>query len=201
MPPENLHRVPEKLSNDRAVFTEPLAAAFQISRQIDISSHRKSVVVGDGRLAFLVAQVLQLLGTEVMVVGKHATKLAAFERLGLPTIELGSGNTSRDYSLAVDCTGSITGIPTALAFLKPRGTLVLKTTVGDPHGPCLAQIVIDEIMLVGSRCGPFDLALNALGRGEIETESLITARYPVEEAVQALKAAAEPDHRKVLLDF
>ncbi len=200
MPESNLHVVPDALTNDVAVFTEPLAAAFQIPRQIDISQHRTAAVLGDGRLGFLVAQVLRFNRCDVTVIGKHARKLENFEAAGFTTKHI-SETESRRHSLVVDCTGSITGVPSALRFLCPCGTLVLKTTISGKRGPPLAQVVIDEITVVGSRCGPFDIALGALERQEIQVESMITGRFPLEQAETAFRAAASDDHQKVLFDI
>ena len=200
VPQENLHVVPDSIPNDVAVFTEPLAAACQIPTQVDMSRHPTAVVVGDGRLAYLVAQVLRCEGAEVTVVGKHELKLQAFESQGFQVEQVTDGDVPRNHSLAVDCSGSITGIPTALRWLQPRGTLVLKTTISGDHGPGLAPIVIDEITVIGSRCGPFPAALRALQAGRIDVTSLITSRYPLEDGETALRAAASSSQRKVLLD-
>ncbi len=178
-----------------------LAAAFEIPAQLDLSRFAKAVVIGDGRLAYLIAQVLRLHQCDVTVVGKHAEKLEHFRNAGLLTRQHRESDPARDFPLAVDCTGSPTGVPTAMRYLQPRGTLVLKTTHAGEHGPKLAPIVIDEITLVGSRCGPFDVALRALEQGQIEVASMITARYPIEDAVSAIEAASQMDHRKVLLEI
>ncbi len=200
VPEENLHVVPASISNDAAVFTEPLAAACQIAKQVDLSQHPAAVVIGDGRLAYLVAQVLRLGGCDVTVVGKHENKLQLFQSQGFEIRHVDSEAT-REHTLAVDCCGSLTGIPTALRWLRPRGTLVLKTTVTGNVGPPLAPLVIDEITVVGSRCGPFPAALQVLREGHLDVTSLITARYALEDAEDALRAAASPAHRKVLLDI
>ncbi len=198
LPEANLHRVPDQVSDDHAVFTEPLAAAFQIPAQIDLSSHRRVAVVGDGRLGYLCAQVLKLFGCDVSVIGKHNSKLQRFANVGIKTFHRDEQPSQRTMSLVVDCTGSAQGIHTAMQWLKPRGIYVLKTTVGDPHGPNLAPIVIDEITVIGSRCGPFVPALQALKDDMIEVASLITARYPLADALHAFTAAASGQHSKVL---
>ncbi len=201
VPENNLHPVPDSLPDEVAVFTEPVAAAFQISQQVDLSRHERAVVVGDGRLGYLIAQVLRDAGCGVTVVGKHAHKLQAFQQLGADTQLVSDQAPSRTFTLAVDCSASNSGIQTALRYLQPRGILVLKTTIAADTGPALAALVIDEITVVGSRCGPFDVALEALAAGRIEVTSLITARYPIEQAEQAFVAAASPTHRKVLLNL
>lgn len=201
VPEHCLHIVPDNLSDDEAVFTEPLAAAFQIPAQLDLKRFGQTLVLGDGRLGNLCGQVLHAAGCHVTVVGKHAAKLAVLDELGVPTVLLQDVVFAREADLVVDCTGSPGGLPTACRLVKPRGTIVLKTTVAGDTGPPLAPIVIDEITLVGSRCGPFDRALHALLRREVHVTPLISARFPLEEAAQALKAAQTPPHLKVLLDI
>ena len=201
VPHENLHRVPESLADDVAVFTEPVAAAFQIAKQLDLTEHSRAAVVGDGRLGYLVAQVLCLYGCEVTVIGKYEQKLDRFAQLGMKTAMVTDEQSPRNCTLAVDCSGSPTGITTAVRWLRPNGILVLKTTTSDQSGPNLASIVIDEITVVGSRCGPFDRALQALDAGEIEVQSLITGRFAIEQAIEAFAAAASSEHRKVLIDI
>ncbi len=202
VPEENLHVLPDSVSNDQAVFVEPLAAAFQIQKQLRLDQFENAVVIGDGRLAFLIAQVLEQNNLCVMVVGKHKEKLARFSEKGMRVACLHSLNTvKRNYDLAVDCCGSETGIPTALRFLRPRGTLVLKTTIAGDRYPNLAGIVIDEINVVGSRCGPFDLAIDALANRSVEVESLITDRFSIRDGVEALQTAALPGKGKVIIEI
>ncbi|MEM7456965.1 MAG: alcohol dehydrogenase catalytic domain-containing protein [Planctomycetota bacterium] len=196
VPQENLLVVPESVPDEIAVFVEPLAAAYQIIEQVPFENIESAAVIGDGRLGYLIAQVLAMLDIELLVVGKHDSNLRRFRQLGIETTTLDAAAVRR-FDLAVDCTGSPTGIPTAMNYLRPRGTLVLKTTVADPEGPNLASLVIDEITVVGSRCGPFDVALAALHAGEVEVESLITGRIGLEEAVNAL---THPGHGKVLIE-
>ncbi|MBI3862227.1 MAG: alcohol dehydrogenase catalytic domain-containing protein [Planctomycetia bacterium] len=193
LPQTNLHPVPDEISTRSAVFTEPLAAAFQIPAQVPLRSGQKVVVLGDGRLGNLCAQVLAREGCSVTVVGKHARKLALLSQLGLATVPLESLSRERRADLVVDCTGSPTGLATALEIVRPRGTIVLKTTVAGPQTLSLAPVVIDEVTIVGSRCGPFPRALVALRERQIDVESLIDGVYPLEEATTALdRAHTEP---------
>lgn len=201
VPEENLHVVPINLSNDVAVFTEPLAAAFQIPAQVNLAKFRKAIVIGDGRLAFVISQVLRLHGCEILVVGKHESKLERLRQLGIPTQLLTDALRVREYDLAVDCAGSSTGIDTALQFLRPRGTLVLKTTVANTQEFAFAPLVIDEITVVGSRCGPFAPALQALANGDVVVEPLITGRYRLEQAVDAFEQAASGQQGKILFEI
>jgi threonine dehydrogenase-like Zn-dependent dehydrogenase len=189
------------VSDDEAVFVEPLAAAFQIPAQIDLRRFRNCLVLGDGRLGNLCAQVLMLHEVEVTVVGKHASKLAVLNDLGIPTRRLAELDDARRITdLVVDCTGSLSGFPTACRLVRPRGTIILKTTVAGDTGPALAPVVIDELTIVGSRCGPFDRAIEALTRREVAVQPLISARYPLTDGLAALQAAATPPNLKVLLD-
>jgi threonine dehydrogenase-like Zn-dependent dehydrogenase len=201
VPEENLHLVPEDLSDDEAVFTEPVAAALQIAAQLDLDDYPQAIVLGDGRLGNLCAQVLALHGCRTTLIGKHPEKLAILDEMGIDTALLADVTPERSADLVVDCTGSPTGLPTACGFVRPRGTIVLKTTIAGDTGPNLAPLVIDEITLVGSRCGPFDAALKALAAGDIHVTPLISARFPLSEGERALKQAAQPGQLKVLLDI
>ena len=201
LPERNLHRVPDDVSTDEAVFTEPLAAAFQICEQIRLSSSSRIVVLGDGRLGNLCAQVCLLQGCHVTVVGKHQQKLALLERRGIETVLLAERAPDRQADVVIDCTGAENGLPTALGFVKPRGTIVMKTTIAGEQAVSLAPIVIDEVTVVGSRCGPFPAALAALERQEVDVLPLVSARFPLEETVTALEQASRSSDLKVLLDL
>jgi threonine dehydrogenase-like Zn-dependent dehydrogenase len=212
IPQRNLHAVPDSISDDEAVFTEPLAAAFQIPAQVPIDHDDRVVVLGDGRLGNLCAQVLARITAHVTVVGKHPEKLALLsgpaqaghyrsdgsDRAPIATKLLADVDPSHDQDLVVDCTGSPTGLPTALSLVRPRGTIVLKTTVAGEQTMAWAPIVIDEVTIVGSRCGPFERALKALEAGEVSVLPLISSRYRLTEGVEALEHARST--LKVLLD-
>jgi threonine dehydrogenase-like Zn-dependent dehydrogenase len=200
VPQRNLHAVPDSISDDVAVFTEPVAAAFQIPSQISISRQDRVVVLGDGRLGNLCAQVLARLSSNVTVVGKHAEKLALLDGAGIATRLLADVEPDRHADIVVDCTGSPTGLPTALSLVRPRGTIVLKTTVAGEQTMALAPIVIDEVTIVGSRCGPFDRALAALAAGEVRVLPLISARYGLSDGVVAIEHARSQPVLKILLD-
>ena len=199
IPQRNLHPVPDEVATLAAVFTEPLAAAFQIPAQVRLDARQNVVVLGDGRLGNLCAQVLARIGCRVTVVGKHRRKLSLLARLGLATIELKALKKERTADVVVDCTGSPSGLPTALEIVKPRGTVVLKTTVAGMQTISLAPVVIDEVTIVGSRCGPFGKALSALRDGQIDVQSLIECVYPLEQAVAALERARTEPVLKLLL--
>lgn len=201
VPEVNLHLVPDDLSDDEAVFVEPVAAALQIPAQLDLGSFEHTIVLGDGRLGNLCAQVLMMYGCRCTLVGKHREKLELFDEMGINTALLSEVSPDRSADLVVDCTGSPSGLPTACQFVRPRGTIVMKTTVAGDSGPSLAPVVIDELTLVGSRCGPFAEALGALSRGEIHVTPLISARFPLSEAESALHVAGHSPNLKVLLDI
>lgn len=200
VPECNLHRVPDEIPTDVAVFTEPLAAAFQILEQIRVTERDRVVVLGDGRLGNLCAQVLALTGCHLAVVGKHENKLGLLESAGIETRLLDQAAPERRADVVVDCTGSESGLPTALEFVRPRGTVVLKTTVAGAHTAALAPVVIDELTVMGSRCGPFDKALRALQEGRIHVTPIVSATFSLPDAVEALRRAESADTLKVLLD-
>jgi threonine dehydrogenase-like Zn-dependent dehydrogenase len=200
VPERNLHAVPDSLPDDIAVFAEPVAAAFEIPAQIMVGPHDRVVVLGDGRLGNLCAQVLAALSRDVTVVGKHPGKLELLRAMGIATALLSQPIEERRADVVVDCTGSETGLPTALNFVRPRGTIVLKTTVAGQQRLALAPFVIDEVTLVGSRCGPFDRALAALERDEVNVRPLISARFDLSRGLEALDWARTKPVLKVLLD-
>ena len=199
VPERNLHAVPDGVDTDAAVFTEPLAAAFQILEQLTIERADRIVVLGDGRLGNLCAQVLASAADSVLVVGKHPEKLARLEALGIETRLLDDRPRDRDADIVVDCTGSASGLETALELVRPRGTIVLKTTIAGTQDISLAPVVVDEVTIVGSRCGPFDRALDALANGLVEVPSLVDDRFDLSDGVRALERAGEPGVLKVLL--
>lgn len=201
VPEVNLHEVPDSIPTDIAVFTEPVAAAFQIPAQVPIGATDRIVVLGDGRLGNLCAQVLASRSNHVLVVGKHPAKLALLADQGIDTALLTDPIDTHAADIVVDCTGSPSGVPTALRLVRPRGTIVLKTTVAGEQTLALAPFVIDEVTLVGSRCGPFDQALAGLEAGLVDVRPLLAARYDLARGVEALQRAAAPGVLKVLLDI
>jgi threonine dehydrogenase-like Zn-dependent dehydrogenase len=199
LPEANLHPVPDAVADRQAVFAEPLAAAIQIGRQVHLAPGQKVIVLGDGRLGQLVAQVLAAWKLAPLAVGKSEAKLALLASLGIATARAGDVRAAKDADVVVECTGTAAGLGAALEFVRPRGTVVLKSTVADTAGLNMVPIVIDEITVVGSRCGPMAEAVAMLARGEIRTEPLITAEYPLQRAPEAIKVAALPDSIKVLI--
>ncbi len=200
IPQTSLHLVPDSVNDDQAVLIEPLAAALQIQQQIELSKVQNAIVLGDGRLANLCAQAISQQVKDVLVVGKHELKVSRFRKLGIKTIQLTDLVCEKDFDLVVDCTGSVTGLPLALQLVRPRGTVVMKTTVAADHHVALAPIVIDEINVVGSRCGPFGLAIESLQAGQFDLSGLVTHRFALEEASKAFQVAVDPAAFKVVFD-
>lgn len=198
VPVANLHPVDDRVADEDAVFTEPLAAAFEILEQVEVEAGVDAVVLGDGKLGLLAAQVLHLAGARVLAVGRHEEKLALLRRRGIATV-LAEAWDRRRVGLVVEATGTAAGFATAMAATSPRGTLVLKSTVAAKEAVDLAPLVIDEIQVVGSRCGPFPQALAALAAQSIDVRSLITAEMPLALGREALEAAARPGAMKILL--
>jgi threonine dehydrogenase-like Zn-dependent dehydrogenase len=200
VPQRNLHLVPDSVPDDVAVFTEPVAAAFQIPAQVTVRPDDRVIVLGDGRLGNLCAQVLARLSRRVLVVGKHEEKLALLLSMGIDAARLSDPLDERSADIVVDCTGSESGLPTALKLVRPRGTIVLKTTVAGHQTMAWAPFVIDEVTLVGSRCGPFDQALLALERRLVDVQPLISDRFTLSRGIDALARAQTNPVLKVLLD-
>lgn len=200
LPVENLHAVPEAVPDDEAVFAEPLAAALEITQQVHVRPDDRVVVVGDGKLGLLCAQVLALTGCDLTAVGRHPGKLEVLARRGIRTALAGEVPVLR-ADMAVECTGSPAGFELARSLLRPRGTLVLKSTYAGSITVDLSRVVVDEITLVGSRCGPFAPALGLLARRQVDVRSLIHARYPLQDSLAAMERAVQPGVLKVLLEM
>lgn len=202
LPPENLHPVPDLLSTDAATFTEPLAAALQVQEQVSVRPSDRALVVGDGKLGQLVARTLRRTGCALLVLGRHERKLELLEAAGIDTAlaEMGNGAIRPgSFDLAVECTGNPEGFAEALAALRPRGTLIMKSTYAGALTLDAATVVVNEIELVGSRCGPFAPALRLLEDGDIDVGPLVEARYPLREGIAAFEHAARKGALKVLL--
>lgn len=194
-----LHAVPPSISDDQAVFVEPLAAALRVVEQAAPGPSERAVVLGDGRLGQLVAQVLAS-RCPVQLVGRHDTKLSIAERLGVPIVRQDDFAADGEADLVVDATGSAAGFELAMQAVRPLGRIVLKSTCAEGKPLNLAPLVVREVTVIGSRCGPFPAALQALARGEVQVEPLISRRYPLREGVAALTAARGEDVVKVLID-
>ncbi|MBQ8167850.1 alcohol dehydrogenase catalytic domain-containing protein [bacterium] len=201
MPIEVLFEVPENVPDEQAVFVEPLAAACEITEQLHIKPFEKVVILGDGKLGLITALTLNAQNIDVILVGKHQNKLDIAKAQGVETVLLQDFAIEKKYDVVVEATGSISGFETALALTKPRGTLVLKSTVAASKEFNLAPIVIDEITVLGSRCGQFGAALRLLESGKVDFSPLISATYNVDDAIEAFEKNKEKDSLKVLLKF
>ena len=198
VPIRNLFAVPDNVPDERAVFTEPLAAALKIREQVKIRPSMKTAVVGPGRLGLLVAQVLQLAGGEVTVLGRRHSSLELPAAWGMAT-GLTTDFADASFDLVVEVTGNNAGFVEALRLVRPMGTIVLKSTFADVNQLDMTKIVVSEIEVIGSRCGPFAPALRLLAECQIHTEPLIIAEYPLADGLAAFQKAAEPGLLKVLL--
>jgi alcohol dehydrogenase len=200
LPLQNLHEVPDGLPDEAAVFVEPLAAAYEILQQVAVDPDARVLVVGDGKLGLLVAMVLQQSGAAVTLAGKHEAKLAIARRLG---IAASTPDALRDngFEVVVEATGSPHGLAFSLDRVRPRGTLVLKSTFHGQPEVNTAKLVIDEIHLVGSRCGPFGPSVRALAQARVDPSPLIHAVHPLANAEAAFEQAQAPGVLKVLLDM
>lgn len=199
-PVENLHVVPEAVSDQAAVFTEPLAAALRIQEQIELRPTDRVLVLGDGKLGQLVARSLAGAGCQLVVQGRSHDRrgMALLRAAGIATAA--AGEIPPGWAdVVVECTGSPAGFGQALDLLRPEGVLVLKSTYADPGGINLSRVVVDEIRVVGSRCGPFRPALAALASGQVDPLPLIDAVYPLADGLAAMEHAAHSGVLKVLM--
>jgi threonine dehydrogenase-like Zn-dependent dehydrogenase len=200
LPFENVHPLPDAVSDDRAVFVEPLAAACEIVQQIHISPTDRVVVIGDGKLGLLCAQVLQLTGCRLTTLGRHADKLDILARRGIRTAT-SPDDVDRGADVVVEATGTPGGFATAREQVRPRGTIVLKSTYHGDLNVNLSRVVVDEVQLIGSRCGPFEPAIRLLAQRLVDVEALIQARYALDDGAAAFERAATKGTLKVMLEM
>lgn len=198
LPSNNLHLVPNGIPDQAAVFTELLAAACEILQQVHVRPTDRVVVLGDGKLGLLVAQVLALTGCDLTIVGRHKEKLEIVAARGIAT-QIGESELAGGADLVVECTGRAEGFQAARRMLRPRGTLILKSTYHGLVQADLSQVVVDEVHVVGSRCGPFPPALRLLAQGLVDVTSLIEAEYPLDKALPAFEHAGRRGALKVLV--
>jgi threonine dehydrogenase-like Zn-dependent dehydrogenase len=198
VPVVNLHEVPAGVDDETAVFTEPLAAALEIGQQVPLAGVRRAVVLGDGRLGLLVGQALAAAGLSPMLAGRTAARADLARRLSLAHV-LVEALPEHEADLVVECTGNPEGLPAALRAVRPRGTVVLKSTYRGDARVNLSAAGVDEVTLVGSRCGPFAPALDLLARGRVQVQPLVDAQRPLAEGEQAFTQAARAGTLKVLL--
>lgn len=191
LPAANLYEVPAAVSDEKAVFTEPLAAALNVVELTHVAPTARVAVVGDGKLGLLVAQVVSLIGADVAVVGHHPGRADKLARMGRPVPMLKPDDApERYYDVVVECTGAADGLEHALRCVRPRGTVVLKTTIADPYNVDLAAAVVNEVAVVGNRCGPFPPALKLLAEGLVNPTPLIEQIHPFDELAEVLARGA-----------
>ncbi|MCX6357684.1 MAG: alcohol dehydrogenase catalytic domain-containing protein [Candidatus Aureabacteria bacterium] len=198
LPDDNLHILPGKISDQAAVFAEPLAAACQACDDAGVREGEEVAILGDGRLGLLTALAFLAHGTRVTLIGTHRQKLAIAGRAGARTVVSGEAGRGGPYDAVIEATGSPDGLAQALAMVRPRGRIVMKTTVACRHALSLASLVIDEVSLVGSRCGNFNAAIALLEQGRVDPEPMISARYPLSEGEAAFSRAGDHDALKVV---
>jgi 2-desacetyl-2-hydroxyethyl bacteriochlorophyllide A dehydrogenase len=201
LPAANLFEIPEEITNTEAVLIEPLAAALQILEQVSMTGSTRILVLGDGKLGLLCAMVLNLHGGDVVLSGKHSGKMQLAAEAGVKIVHKDKLAATNDFDLVVDATGSDDGLAAAITQVCPEGTIVLKTTTAAATNLNTAPIVINEITIIGSRCGPFQKAIDLLDAGKLDVTRLITASYPVEEALAAFAHASDPNSVKIVLTF
>ena len=199
MPVNVLFEVPDNVTDEQAVFVEPLAAACEISEQLHIEPMKKVLVLGDGKLGLTTALTLNALNLDVLLVGKHQNKLDIAKAQGVKTCLLSEFKPEKIYDVVVEATGTASGFETSMALTKPRGVLVLKSTVATGKELNLAPIVIDEITVLGSRCGQFPPALRLLKNHRIDFTPFITKIYSIDEAIEAFEANKSKESLKILI--
>ena len=200
VPAENCHVVPNEISDRQAVFSEPLAAACQVVKDHPVRPDTRVAVLGTGRLGILCGQVLAARGCRLSVIGRNAVTLALCRRIGLPTQDVASLEPNADYDLAVECTGSADGLRLALQLVRPRGTIVLKSTYARAPDVDLSPIVIHEIAVAGNRCGPFPEALRLLCANRVRVDEMVSGVFPLARAAEAFTAAQDPQNLKILFE-
>ncbi len=200
LPVENLHLIPDVITDEQAVFIEPLAASLQMLHLTHISPHDRVIVIGAGKLGLLTAQVAALTGCDLTVIGRHSQQHSLLAGWSIPSKFPGDLE-ARSADLVIDCTGTAEGFADALELVRSRGTIHLKSTYYGLLGVDLTRIVVDEIKVETSRCGPFDAAIRLLARGLIDVDSLVDAHYPLEKALQAFEHAGRKGSLKVILDI
>ncbi len=201
MPLNVLFEIPKNVEDEQAVFVEPLAAACEITEQLHIQPIQRVVVLGDGKLGLTTALTLSAQGLDVTLIGKHQNKLDIAKNQGVKTQLLQDTKIENIYDVVVEATGSVSGFETSLSLVKPRGVLVLKSTIATGKELNLAPIVINEITVLGSRCGQFPPALNLLAKHRIDFKPFISAVYSIDDAIEAFEANKSKETLKVLIKF
>jgi alcohol dehydrogenase len=199
LPLRNLHPIPHSMSDEQAVFIEPVAAACEILDQVRVPAGSKIAVLGDGKLGLLISQVLRARGARVHLYGRHREKMRLVEGGGLTTEIAGKTLPERAWPMVVEAAGSADGLRAAIAMCEPRGTVIMKSTVHGPVKIDTAPAIVNEVTLVGSRCGRFEPAIRMLASGRVRVDPLISGQFPLQCASEAYKQAAAKGVLKVLL--
>lgn len=209
LPLRNLHALPDSIANEEAVFVEPLAAACQILEQLEINSSSKVAVIGDGKLAQLIVRALAHTNCLLTVIGKHKEKLELLKGISRYSILIESlrdilsqaiqQTNDEKFDIVIEASGSASGLPLALGIVKPRGAIVLKTTFKGNVSVDLSQAVVNEVQIIGSRCGRFETAIKLLRDKTVDVRSLVTARLPLDEGVLAFEKATSASSLKIIL--
>ena len=199
LPDENIHVLPDSVSDTQAVFVEPLAAAFEITEQLHLEPNWKIALLGDGRLAQLVARALRLSCHDITCFGHHERKTALLQKIGIKTKPAIEHSDQHAFDVVVEATGSESGFLDAMRLVRPRGTVVLKSTIASQNKLDLSPAIVNEVTFVGSRCGPFRPAINALATGLVSVDDLVDAVYPIDQYSQAFEHAGKPGVLKILL--
>ena len=199
LPEKNLHIIPDSISDEQAVFVEPIAAAFEIKEQVSLNPNWNIAIVGDGRLAQLIAMVLMTVCLNITCFGKHENKLQRLETIGLKTKIGITQEQEKKFDLVVEATGSNSGFLDAMKLVKPRGAVVLKSTIASKKNLDLTPAVVNEITLVGSRCGPFKPAIDALATKKISVDGMIESEYRLDKFKEAFEHAKKSGTLKIVL--
>ena len=199
LPEKNLHVIPDSISDEQAVFVEPIAAAFEIKEQVSLNPDWNIAIVGDGRLAQLIAVVLRTVCLNITCFGKHENKLQRLETVGLKTKIGISQEQEKKFDLVVEATGSNSGFLDSMRLVKPRGVVILKSTIASKKNLDLTPAVVNEITLVGSRCGPFRPAIDALATKKISVDGMIESEYTLDEFKEAFEHAKKSSTLKIVL--
>ena len=200
LPERNLHIIPDGIPTESAVFIEPLAAACEILDQVRIPAGKKVAVLGDGKLGLLISLALHAHGAKVLQFGRHRDKLLIAERAGVETASVDATLPDAEFDFVVDATGAREGLSSAVKMVKPRGTIIMKSTVHGEVAIDTAPVIVNEITLIGSRCGRFEPAMELLQLGSVRVDRLIADRFPLASTPEAFARAAEKGVLKVLLE-
>ena len=199
LPEKNLHLIPDSITDEQAVFVEPLAAAFEIREQLVLNPNWNVAIVGDGKLAQLISKVLKLSCSNVVCFGRHENKLSNLKKVGIATkVDIVSFD-EQSFDLVVEATGHSSGFGDAMRLVRPRGTVILKSTIASRENLDLTPTIVNEITVIGSRCGLFKPAIDALATGIISIDDMVDSTFSLDDLSEAIKRAREPQSMKVFI--